>query len=397
MSNALWSLLLRAFGEVFAQAKPVAHWYIEAHQFRIDTAEGIGRPTPEGAHRDGVDYVAVILVNRNNVRGGETRVFEAEGIAGVRFTMTDPWTTLLLDDARVIHETTPIQPAGEGGVRDTLVLTYRESGFQSPREGDRARGVKVWTCERECTILHTPQRINRNTPHMPSFAARLKHAIAAHSPLCVGIDPSAPLLKSCGLPDTAEGALEFGERVLDAAQFQISVIKPQSAFFERFGSDGFRAMEALTQRARARDVLVLIDGKRGDIDTTAEAYAEGYFSPGSPLRADAVTTHAYLGFEALEKFLAIAIRNDAGVFVVVRSSNPEGRELQQAKLANGESVAGNLSRLITQRNARAGNESIGSDRCRGWRHLRRCGADGRGTALILHSGAGRWGAGRNDG
>lgn len=194
---------------------------------------------------------------------------------------------------------------------------------------------------------------------MSTFATRLKHAIAAHSPLCVGIDPSAALLKSCGLPDTAEGAFEFGKRVLDAAQFQLSIVKPQSAFFERFGSSGFHAMEQLAQLARSREVLVLLDGKRGDIDTTAEAYAEGYFSPSSPLRVDAVTTHAYLGFAALEKFLAIAIRNEGGVFVVVRSSNPEGRELQTAKLANGETVAANLCRAITQRNRQSGGEALG--------------------------------------
>ncbi len=134
-SVPIWSRLLQALGGLFATVRPVRRWYIEAHQFRIDTAAGIGRPTPEGAHRDGVDYVAVILVDRRQVRGGETRVFEAQGIAGVRFTMTVPWTMLLLDDARVIHETTPIQPEGAdaGGVRDTLVLTYREHGFQSPQ------------------------------------------------------------------------------------------------------------------------------------------------------------------------------------------------------------------------------------------------------------------------
>ena len=131
-TSPVWARLLRSLGQAFARVRPVAEWFIEAHQFRIDTAEGIGRPTPEGAHRDGVDYVAVILVNRDRIRGGETRVFEAEGIAGVRFTMTQPWTALLLDDARVIHETTPIQPEGEGGVRDTLVLTYRRTGFQEP-------------------------------------------------------------------------------------------------------------------------------------------------------------------------------------------------------------------------------------------------------------------------
>lgn len=194
---------------------------------------------------------------------------------------------------------------------------------------------------------------------MSDFATRLQQAIAAHSPLCVGIDPSAALLKSCGLPDSAEGAYEFGKRVLEAAQFELSIIKPQSAFFERFGSAGVRAMEQLAQLARSRGVLVLLDGKRGDIDTTAEAYAAGYFSPSSPLRVDAVTTHAYLGFGALEKFLDIAIRNDGGVFVVVRSSNPEGRELQTAKLANGETVASNLCRLITERNRRASADGLG--------------------------------------
>ena len=130
----IWNRLLQTLGGLLAAVRPVQRWYIEAHQFRIDTAAGIGRPTPEGAHRDGVDYVEVILVDRREVRGGETRVFEAQGTAGVRFTMTESWTMLLLDDARVIHETTPIQPEGEGlgGVRDTLVLTYREHGFQSP-------------------------------------------------------------------------------------------------------------------------------------------------------------------------------------------------------------------------------------------------------------------------
>jgi hypothetical protein len=127
-----WNRLLGGLAELFSRARPVSRWYIEAHQFRIDTAQGIGRPTPEGAHRDGVDFVAVILVNRVNVRGGETRVFESEGTSGVRFTMIEPWTALLLDDAKVIHETTPIQNDGDGGVRDTLVITFREQGFQAP-------------------------------------------------------------------------------------------------------------------------------------------------------------------------------------------------------------------------------------------------------------------------
>jgi len=109
--------------------------YVEAHPFRIDTTDGIGRPTPEGAHRDGVDLVVVILVARLGIKGGETRVFDARGPQGLRFTLTEPWSALLLDDERVIHESTPIQPldSAAGGHRDTLVLTFRQGGFQGPR------------------------------------------------------------------------------------------------------------------------------------------------------------------------------------------------------------------------------------------------------------------------
>jgi orotidine-5'-phosphate decarboxylase len=193
---------------------------------------------------------------------------------------------------------------------------------------------------------------------MPTFAARLQQKIVEHSPLCVGIDPSSSILKSCNLPNTPEGALEFGTRVLEAADYRISLLKPQSAFFERFGSAGLQALEELTRLARSSEVLVLLDGKRGDIDTTGAAYAEGYFSSSTTLQVDAVTTHVYLGLAALDPFFDIAVRAEGGVFVVVRSSNPEGRELQTARLANGETVAQNLCREITARNRRQG-ESLG--------------------------------------
>jgi hypothetical protein len=130
-----WLQLLSSFGYLFNQVRPVSQWFIEAHQFRIDTAGGVGRPTPEGAHRDGVNFVVVMLVGREGVKGGETRVFDANGPHVVRFLMQAPLTALLLDDERVIHETTPILPTKEGattGFRDTLVLTYRASGFQAP-------------------------------------------------------------------------------------------------------------------------------------------------------------------------------------------------------------------------------------------------------------------------
>jgi hypothetical protein len=133
-ASPAWAALLLGLARVASAIKGEQPWFIEAHPFRIDTSDGIGRPTPEGAHRDGVDFVAVLLVARHNIKGGESRVFDAKGPAGQRFTMTQPWTLLLLDDERVIHETTPIQPlAGdERGWRDTLVLTYRRAGFQGP-------------------------------------------------------------------------------------------------------------------------------------------------------------------------------------------------------------------------------------------------------------------------
>jgi hypothetical protein len=133
--SSAWLAMLNKLGQVCTAIKPsVQTWFVEAHQFRIDTTDGIGRPTPEGAHRDGVDFVAVMLIQRHGIKGGETRVFEVNGPAGQRFTMTEPWTLLLLDDERMIHESTPIQPldAEDSGLsyRDTLVLTFRAKAFQ---------------------------------------------------------------------------------------------------------------------------------------------------------------------------------------------------------------------------------------------------------------------------
>ena len=130
VSQPAWSQLLAWLGRVCSGLKGAQPWFVEAHQFRIDTTDGIGRPTPEGAHRDGVEMVAVFLVAREGVKGGETRVFDADGPNGQRFTLAEPWSLLLLDDARVIHESTPIQPTEPNGHRDTLVVTLRAGSFQ---------------------------------------------------------------------------------------------------------------------------------------------------------------------------------------------------------------------------------------------------------------------------
>ncbi|ANJ00051.1 hypothetical protein A8O14_08160 [Polynucleobacter wuianus] len=130
INDPAWQAVLLGLANVLSGLKPVTTWFIEAHQFRIDTTDGIGRPTPEGAHRDGVDFVAVFLLERVGIKGGETRIFDAKGSAGLRFTLTQPWSLLLMNDERMIHESTPIQPLASYGYRDTLVLTFRANGFQ---------------------------------------------------------------------------------------------------------------------------------------------------------------------------------------------------------------------------------------------------------------------------
>ena len=132
VNHAGWQPLLLGLGALASALKGAQPWFVEAHMFRIDTAGGIGRPTPEGAHRDGVDFVAVFMVGRHDIKGGESRVFEANGPHGQRFTLAQPWSLLLLDDEQVIHESTPIQPTMPDtlGWRDTLVITLRAGGFQ---------------------------------------------------------------------------------------------------------------------------------------------------------------------------------------------------------------------------------------------------------------------------
>ncbi len=129
LKQPAWQALVVWLAGTASEVQGPQTWYAEAHQFRIDTTDGIGRPTPEGAHRDGVNWVAVFLVGRHDIKGGETRVFDIDSPRGQRFTLTEPWSLLLLDDQRVIHETTPIQPLAAEGWRDTLVITLRAGGF----------------------------------------------------------------------------------------------------------------------------------------------------------------------------------------------------------------------------------------------------------------------------
>jgi orotidine-5'-phosphate decarboxylase len=171
-----------------------------------------------------------------------------------------------------------------------------------------------------------------------SFGVRVAAAVRATGPLCAGIDPSASLLASWGLTDDATGLGAFCKTCVEAFAGVVAVVKPQVAFFERHGSAGMAELERLVADATAAGLIVIADAKRGDIDSTAEAYADAWLGDASPLAVDAVTAHPYLGLGALAPLVRLAARNGRGVLVVARSSNPEGLELQQAVTSGGAAV-----------------------------------------------------------
>jgi len=146
--------------------------------------------------------------------------------------------------------------------------------------------------------------------------------------LCVGIDPTPDTMFGWGLDDTPSGILEFGRFMLEAVSDAVMVVKPQVAYFERFGSDGYEALSMIIAEARERGLLVIADAKRGDIGSTTDAYAQAWLGANAPLRVDAITVNPYLGLGSLEPLLHHAAESGAYVFVVVRSSNPEGSSIQ---------------------------------------------------------------------
>jgi len=173
-----------------------------------------------------------------------------------------------------------------------------------------------------------------------TFGQRLAGALDAHGALCVGIDPHEALLKAWGMDADAAGAREFGLRVVDASVGRVGIVKPQVAFFERYGSKGFAALEDVLAAARDAGLLVIADAKRGDIGTTMEGYASAWLEPGSPLEADAVTLSPYLGPDSLDKTLKTALRHRKGAFVLAATSNPEAAVVQQALVDDDAPIEG---------------------------------------------------------
>ncbi|MEU7137307.1 orotidine-5'-phosphate decarboxylase [Streptomyces sp. NPDC046261] len=185
------------------------------------------------------------------------------------------------------------------------------------------------------------------------FGARLRRAMDERGPLCVGIDPHAALLADWGLSDDIAGLERFTRTVVEALADRVAVLKPQSAFFERFGSRGIAVLERAVADSRAAGALVLMDAKRGDIGSTMAAYAATYLDPASPLFSDAVTVSPYLGYGSLRPALDLARESGAGVFVLALTSNPEGAEVQHAVRADGTSVAATMLNHLKAENAGA--------------------------------------------
>lgn len=184
------------------------------------------------------------------------------------------------------------------------------------------------------------------------FGTRLAAAMDEHGPLCVGIDPHEHLLASWGLPASAAGVREFALRTVSELKGSVAAVKPQSAFFEQYGSAGVAALEETLAAARDAGLPTVLDIKRGDIGSTMGAYAKAYLDPASALAADSITVSPYLGFGALEPAFELAAAHGKGVFVLALTSNPEGAEVQHAE-RDRESVAGSIVSRVRQRNAQA--------------------------------------------
>lgn len=189
-----------------------------------------------------------------------------------------------------------------------------------------------------------------------NFADRLAEAVTRkRSQLVVGLDPRLDLLPMelrgeavLGRAAAASSVARFCKGIVDAVGPYVVAVKPQSAFFEALGSDGFRALEEVCGYARSAGLLVLLDAKRGDIGSTSRAYAEAYLEPGNDATAlaDAITASPYLGLDSVEPFLAACRRHDAGVFFLVRTSNAGAADVQDLALSDGRPLWHHVAELV---------------------------------------------------
>jgi orotidine-5'-phosphate decarboxylase len=173
-------------------------------------------------------------------------------------------------------------------------------------------------------------------------ADRLTDRIRRTSPVCVGLDPMVAKLPD-GLSRDVAGVQAFCEGIIDAVAGVASCVKPQMAYFELLGWEGMKAFWELCAYAKERDLIVIADGKRNDIGSTCEAYADAYLSAGSPI--DFLTVSPYLGSDGVTPFIDRAVRNDKGIFVLVKTSNPSSGELQDLPVGD-EVVHEHLAQLV---------------------------------------------------
>jgi orotidine-5'-phosphate decarboxylase len=191
------------------------------------------------------------------------------------------------------------------------------------------------------------------------FAERAMAAMAVHGPLVFGLDPSGDLLVEWGVGDTADGLERFVDIAVEATVGTVGMVKPQAAFYERHGWRGIRSLARLVDDCRSAGVLVLLDAKRGDVGSTNEAYAEAYLGADAAIAIDAMTITPYLGLAAMQPILDRAVANGAGIFVVTRSSNPEGRAIQGARHPGATTVEHQLVIDIAAENDRVAPGGIG--------------------------------------
>ncbi len=194
---------------------------------------------------------------------------------------------------------------------------------------------------------------------MMHFADRLAHAVkATNSITCVGLDPRkdqlpAPLRESVSVdsPDAwAAAYTQFCNEIIDVVAGKVPCVKPQAAFFEQLGPAGMVALGEVIQHARRANLIVITDGKRNDIGSTATAYADGYLGHESPWGGDSLTVSPYLGRDSLEPFVEVCDRRLAGIFVLVKTSNPGGGLLQDRQ-TDGQTVYQRVAELVTELNA----------------------------------------------
>lgn len=208
-----------------------------------------------------------------------------------------------------------------------------------------------------------------------NFADQLFNAVRSRgNALCVGLDPRWEQLPddfrdefNPGKSEDQAAAYEvFGRMVIDLVAEVVPVVKPQSAFFEALGPAGIEALASVVEYARARNLMVVLDAKRGDIGSTAQAYAEAYLGPGpAGIPSNALTVNPYMGMDTIEPFLETAEQNDGGVFVLVKTSNPGSGQFQDVRSATTgatifEEVADQVELLSESRQGESGYGPVGA-------------------------------------